>query len=271
MANGARHRGGRWRRIRAAIACTVGTVALLGASEGRAAPVAVRYSEASSHGFVVLSDLAGKALARGELVQWQERGALANRLVFHFDDGSLYDETVRFSAAKSFRLLAYHLVQKGPAFRGDSETQFDRSGRYTARKRSMGGDEERDAGTVELPEDVYNGMTSTLLRNLAAGTNATVHLLAFTPKPNVLDLALAPEGADAFWVGGARHTATRFLVTPKVTGAKGVVASVIGKQPEPIRFWLTEGRVPTFVKFEGPLYVDGPAWRIELASLRWKR
>ena len=66
-------------------------------------------------------------------------------------------------------------------------------------------------------------------------------------------------------------TANRFLVTPKVTGAKGVVATVIGKQPDPVRFWLVEGRVPTFVRFEGPFYVDGPPWRVELAPLRWKQ
>jgi hypothetical protein len=246
-------------------------IALAAAAPAHAAPIAVRYAEAPSHAFLVLSDLDGKALASGELVQWQERGALANRLTFTFADGSLYDETVRFSAAKSFRLLAYHLVQKGPAFRGDSEAQFDRSGRYTARRRPAGGEEEHDAGRITVPDDAYNGMTSTMLRNLAAHASATVHLLAFTPKPNVLEMALAPEGSDDFWIGGARHAATRFLVTPKVTGAKGVVASVIGKQPEPIRFWLTAGRVPTFLKFEGPLYVDGPPWRVELAAARWKR
>jgi hypothetical protein len=50
-----------------------------------------------------------------------------------------------------------------------------------------------------------------------------------------------------------------------------MVATVVGKQPPPVRFWLTSGRVPTFVRFEGPLYVDGPTWRVELAGARWKR
>jgi hypothetical protein len=253
------------------IAWLLAASAVVHGSAARAAPIGVRYAEAPSRAFLVLSDLDGNALASGELVQWQERGALANRLTFAFEDGSLYDETVRFSAAKSFRLLAYRLVQKGPAFRGDSEVQFDRAGRYTARRRPADGEEERDAGTVAVPADAYNGMTSTLLRNLAERDGATVHVLAFTPKPNLLDLSLVREGSDEFWIAGARHTATRFLVTPKVTGAKGVVATVIGKQPQPIRFWMTTGRVPTFVKFEGSLYVDGPPWRIELATARWTR
>lgn len=236
-----------------------------------AAPIRVRYAEAPSHGFVVLSDLEGKPLASGELVQWAEKGALANRLVFRFDDGSLYDETVRFSTRSVFRLLGYHLVQRGPAFSEASEVAFDRSGRYTARTKAPDGDEKRDAGTVDVPADAYNGMTSTLLKNLAVGAGADVHLWAFTPSPTLLEVALAPEGTDDFWVGGRKLTATRFVVTPRVVGVKGVVASVIGKQPTPIRFWLSTGRVPTFVKFEGPMYVGGPAWRVELAAMRWKR
>ena len=28
--------------------------------------------------------------------------------------------------------------------------------------------------------------------------------------------------------------------------------------------------VPAFVKFEGPLSMNGPAWRIELTSPRWQ-
>jgi hypothetical protein len=251
-------------------AVVVAVVALLGA-EASAAPVAVRYAEAPAHAYLVLSDLDGKALASGELVQWHERGALANRLVFTFDDGSLYDETVRFSAGRTLRLLSYHLVQKGPAFPEASEVRFDRgSGRYTAWQRAAGGEEERAAGTTKVPLDAYNGMTSTVLRNLRAGARATVHLIAFTPRPNVLELELAPEGSDDFWIGRARHSATRFLVTPRVTGAKGVVAAVIGKQPDPVRFWMTAGRVPTFVRFEGPLFAGGPAWRVELAPVRWK-
>lgn len=237
----------------------------------RAAPVAVRYAEAPAHAFLVLSDLQGKALASGELVQWQEKGALANRLVFRFHDGSLYDETVRFSTRSVLRLLGYRLVQRGPSFAEASEVEFDRSGRFSARTRKPDDDEKRDAGTVEVPDDVYNGMTTTLLRNLAAGAGADVHLLAFTPGPTLLEVALAPEGTDPFWVAGRRSTATRFVVTPKVVGVKGVLASVVGKQPEPLRIWLTTGRVPTFVRFEGPMYVGGPTWRVELATLGWRR
>ena len=242
-----------------------------GAVDIGATPIRMRYAEAPSHAFLVLTDLVGKTLADGELVQWQERRVLANRLVFRFDDGSLYDETVRFSARPVFRLESYRLVQRGPSFPDGSDVQFERAGHWTSRKHGADDTNEPASGEVAVPDDAYNGMTSTLLKNLDAGTETTVHVLAFTPRPTLVEMRLASEGSDPFWVVGARHTATRFLVTPKVVGVKGVVASVIGKQPAPVRFWLTAGRVPTFVRFEGALYTGGPTWRIELASVRWKR
>jgi len=246
-------------------------VVLLPPADVGAAPIRMRYAEAPSHAFLILTDLAGKTLASGELVQWQEQRTLANRLVFHFFDGSLYDETVRFSGRPALRLESYRLVQRGPSFPDGSDVQFDRRGRWAARKLGAGAADERASGKVDVPEDVYNGMMSTLLKNLDAGAEATVHLLAFTPRPTLLETRLAPEGTDSFWIARTKHAATRFLVTPKVVGMKGVVASVVGKQPAPIRFWLTTGRVPTFVRFEGSLYADGPRWRIELASARWTR
>ena len=261
---------GRW--LRALVAALALAFSASRAAPAAAAPVAVRYAEAPSHAFLVLSDLAGKTLAGGELVQWQERGALANRLVFRFDDGSLYDETVRFTAGRVFRLLSYRLVQKGHAFTETSEVEFDRGRRrYTASKRDASGEVKPSAGVLDVPDDAYNGMTSTLLKNLGAGASADVHVLAFTPSPQVVDVRLTREGTDPFWIGDTEMSATRFLVTPKVGGAKGVLATLVGKQPEPVRFWLTAGRVPTFVRFEGPLYTGGPPWRVELAAARWKR
>lgn len=236
-----------------------------------AAPVKVRYPETTTQGWVELTDLAGKVLGHGELTQWMERGAVANRLVIHFGDGSLHDEQLRFSQQGVFRLLSYHLVQRGPSFTSSSDVQFDRSGRYRASQRNTpDGEEETASGTITIPDDVGNGMTGTLLRNLPAGASVTTHLLAFTPKPIVLDLHLTPDGSDEFAVGDLDRKATRYLVEPKVPGVKGVVAKIIGKDPPAVRFWITSGRTPTFVRFAGPLYADGPAWRIQQTAPRWK-
>jgi hypothetical protein len=56
-------------------------------------------------------------------------------------------------------------------------------------------------------------------------------------------------------------TPTRML--PGVTGR---IAPLVGKQPPPIRLWVAKSEAPTFLEFEGPLYEDGPIWRIGLAA-----
>ncbi len=251
---------------------SIAAVLVLLGGVARAAPIAVRIPETATQGWVELTDLSGDVLGHGELTQWLERGALGNRLLIRFEDGSLYDEQLRFSQRGVFRLLSYHLVQRGPSFTTESDVEFDRSGRYRARQREKpDGKEDTASGTIALPDDVSNGMTSTLLRNLPKGGSATVHLLALTPKPHVLELRLRPEGTDTFSVGALEGKATRFLVEPKVTGVTGLVATVVGKQPPSVRFWVTGGRTPVFVRFEGPVYADGPPWRIRQAVPRWQR
>ncbi len=79
---------------------------------------------------------------------------------------------------------------------------------------------------------------------------------------------IGAEGVDR-WASGTRDgEATRFLVQPEVQGVLGALASVSGKQPTPLRMWIARGVAPTLVRFEGPLYSDGPVWRVELAAPR---
>jgi hypothetical protein len=236
-----------------------------------AAPVRVQYPEGPAHGYVVLSDLNGKALAHGELTQLLERRAIVSRLVFRFDDGSIYDEVIRFSQDRTFRLLSYHLVQKGPSFTESSDIRFDDAGHYKARVRSSPDKKEEEAtGTIALPNDVSNGMTSMLLRNLRHGESATMRILAFDPKPRILELHLKPDGTTSYWVGRQQATATRYRVEPEVTGVTGVFATIVGKQPSSRYMWLAEGKPPMMIRFEGPLGSDGPVWRVELSAPRWE-
>jgi hypothetical protein len=244
---------------------------LPGVAAGAAIPM--RYPEGLARGFLVLSDTADRALARGEVTQWLERRTVVSRMTFHFDDGSLYDETVRFTQNSVFRVVSYRLVQRGAAFKDESlDFEFDRSGNYKVRYREAPGkDEQRKSGTIEIPDDVSNGMTSVLLKNLPRGASAVTHTMAFTPEPHVLELHLAPDGTDRFSVGRTVDTATRFLVEPKVTGVTGVIATLLGKDPSPVHMWIAQGKAPTFLKFEGALYLGGPTWRIELSSPSWKK
>src|SRR6185295_16115708 len=150
---------GRWRPVSALL--VMGVALYAGAAS--ADPIKMRYPEGLAHGFILLSDTAGTALARGELVQYLEKDVVVNRLVIRFDDGSFYEETVRFSQHPVFRLLSYRLTQDGPSFTESTDVSFSRDGDYRVRRRAAPDKEEEHArGRMEMPEDLSNGMTSTL-------------------------------------------------------------------------------------------------------------
>ena len=43
----------------------------------------------------------------------------------------------------------------------------------------------------------------------------------------------------------------------------------IGKNPPDIRYWVSSGTAPAFLKFEGAMYLKGPVWTIEQVTPRW--
>ena len=77
-------------------------------------------------------------------------------------------------------------------------------------------------------DDVYNGMTPTLLNTLAKGEVATGHVLVFRPKPRLVKSTMRAVGEDPIIVGDARRTATRYLVDLEIVGIAGVFAKVAG-------------------------------------------
>ena len=238
---------------------------VLTAAAARADPVRVRFTESVSHGFLVLRNEAGELLAHGELVQAPRGARVENRLTFRFKDGSVWEETLTFTQQKAFRLITYRQVQRGPSFPTPSDVSFDRdNGRY----RAIVGDESDD-GEVDMPEDLHNGLTSTLMKNLPPGGTAAGRLLVFTPKPQLLDTELRAEGHDRYFVGDAPRTATRFVLKMELRGMSKLVASILGKDPPDVRYWIATGAAPAFVRFEGPVFLKGPRWRIELGAPRW--
>src|ERR1700733_982678 len=71
-----------------------------------AAPVGVRHVEGLVHGFLSLRSPEGKLLADGDLTQAVRGTLVTSRLVFHFKDGSLSDETSVFSQRGHFSLVS---------------------------------------------------------------------------------------------------------------------------------------------------------------------
>jgi len=245
-------------RIAALAALALG---LLSASAAVADPVAVRFAEGIGRGFPVLRDANGRTIAHGDLMQVPRGDRIENRLTFRFGDGSFYDEQVVFSQRDVFTLLSYRIVQRGPSFPETIEASIDReSRRYTVRYRAEeDSPEEFVAGEFEMPEDVYNGLLSTLLKNLPAGGSATVQIIAFTPKPRPVKMLLMPASQDTLLMGEAAVTSTRFLVKPQL----GLFASLLVADIPDIKIWVASGEAPAFLRFEGPLYFMGPVWRID--------
>jgi hypothetical protein len=236
-----------------------------------AEPIAVRWAEGPTYGLVALSSLGGEVLADGELIQTVKRHSVESQLTFRFKDGSLHDEVVVFTQDKVFRLVSYRLTQRGPTFPDDMEVAFDRgSGHYQVRYREHAKDkDERHEGRVEMPADLYNGMGSLLIRHLS-GRRGSGHLLAFSPKPRLLRLELIPAGENAFLVGSVARSATRYLMKLEVPGLMGALATVAGKDPPDVHYWISNA-APGFLKFEGSMFLNGPIWRIEPSPARWSQ
>jgi hypothetical protein len=226
-----------------------------------AGPVRVMFQEGVTRGFPVVRSLAGQKLAQGDLVQVARGDVVDSRMTFRFTDGSLYEEHVVFSQAGAFSLIRYRIVQRGPSFPETLEASIDReTGRYQVRYRAdEDSPEETFTGTFAPPADAYNGMLSLLLKNMPAGESTTVHIVAFTPKPRLVKIQLLPVGHDPILVSDEPMKVTRWAIRPQL----GLFASLLIADIPDVHCWILAGEAPAFLKAEGPLYFQGPVWRIE--------
>jgi hypothetical protein len=249
----------------------VAAVALLSPSSSRGEPVAVRHSEGLAHGFVILQTPEGTTLADGDLIQTSSGARVTTRLLLRFKDGSRHEETTVYTQRTRFRLLSSHVVQNGPAFKTQKESTIDvRRGQVTVRYTDEHGKEVVSQEHPELPADLANGMTMVLLKNILPTTpKTTVSMLAFTPKPQLVQLEISPAREDPFSIAGSSRKAIHYVVKVHVPGLTGAVASVLGKIPPDSHIWILGGEAPAFVAAETSLFSGGPQWRIELASPKW--
>jgi hypothetical protein len=255
----------------AALVLTVLAALLLEPHPAAAAPVPVRFAEGVTHGFLLLRSADNVVIASGDLLQVARDGEVECRMVFRFPDGSVWDEIVVFTQERVFTMQSYSLVQTGPAFSEDTEISLERaSGKYrvktTARK---DGREEVLDGTLELPPDTYNGIVLTVAKNLLKGASETIHVVAFTPAPRLIRLELIPDGEHKVLVGEHEKAAIHYVLKPRLGAWLKLFATLLGRAPPDYHAWIATETVPTFVRFEGPLYTAGPVWRIELTSPRW--
>jgi hypothetical protein len=112
-------------------------------------------------------------------------------------------------------------------------------------------------------------MVLTVVKNLPKGASETVHMIAFTPKPLLIELELALVGEHEVMVGQLAKTAIHYVFKPHPGPWLELFARLLGRMPSDYHAWIITEGVPAFVKFEGPLDPTGPIWRIELTSPHW--
>lgn len=243
---------------------------LLGSS-AFADSVRVVQSQGSMHGFLLLHGEDGKVIAEGDQIVVARGAQVRSRLVFHFRDGSVDDEITTFRQDGQLKMLTDWHIQKGPSFPKPLDMRVDVAKSEVTYTEFKDGKEERKTEHMDLPPDLANGLVSSVVENMPAGSGELkVSYLTASPKPRVVKLVITPDGGDRFFVGGARRQAKQYRIHVDLGGVAGVIAPVIGKQPTDIEMWVAGGEVPAFVKLRGALYEQGPIWTMELTSPRWQ-
>jgi hypothetical protein len=231
-----------------------------------ATQVAVHYQEGVSHGYLTLREPGGRLIADGENSQIASGDTVRSHLIFRFKDGSLYDDTTAFTERGAFRLISDHAIQKGPSFKSQLESYIDtRTGEVSVKyldKRKT----KYIRRKMKLPPDVSNGLLEIIVKNIAPSPATTVSYLAFTPQPRLVKLAFIREGEQKFYTDSIAHEAIHYVMKVEIGGLTGIVASVLRKIPPDTQFWMLNGDPPSFAGSQGPLYGDGPVWRIDLVS-----
>jgi hypothetical protein len=255
--------------------CWLTVVALVCAFEFNAGgePVKVHNPEGTLHGFLSLTSADGQVLADGDLVQIVHRDRVTARLLFHFKDASIDDETAVFTQRGVFRLISDHHVQKGRYFPHPIDLSIDvPKGTVIVRSVDKDGKEKVASEHLDLPPDLYNGLITSIVKNLRQGTPETkVSMIVATPKPRLVKLAISPRGTESFALAGAQRKALAYQIKIELGGIAGVVAPIIGKEPPPIQIWIFGGEVPVFVREEGPLFEGGDILTISLTSPVWPK
>jgi len=233
----------------------------------RAETVPVRYPEGLVHGFLTLSAVDGAVLAEGDQIQFLRDGRVTSRLLLKFRDGSVHDETAVFTQDKVFRLVSDRLIQTGPSFPTPLDLSIDAKTGIVAVRYTDDGKPKSVEEKMDLPPDLANGLVLMLIKNLdPKAPLTTVSMIAASPKPRLVRLAISPAGETTFVVGTSRRQSVRFVVHVELGGIAGVIAPLVGKQPPDTHVWVVEGDAPGFIGAEGPLAMGAPPWRLELAS-----
>ena len=182
------------------------------------------------------------------------------RLTYKFVDGSIDDETTTYRQQGTFRLVLNHHVQRGPFFVKPVDFSVEAAtGVATSRTADKNGNIHVESHRIDLPDDLANGFVGTLLLNAPQNTTSfRVGMLAPVGSGRLIRLLISPEGEQPFHTAGQTLQATVFRIHPELGGIVGVIAPLIGLQPQDVFVWVLEGDEPAVVRIVGQLGGYGP-------------
>src|SRR5262245_66074592 len=105
-------------------------------------------------------------------------------------------------------------------------------------------------------------MVITVAKNLPKGASETIHIVAFTPEPRLIELEFTPAGEQKLRIGELGKTATRYVLKPRLGIRLKLFATLLGRMPPDSHAWIISDELPAFVRFEGQLVTNGPIRRL---------
>jgi hypothetical protein len=137
-----------------------------------------------------------------------------------------------YSQRRTFQLLTYKQVQKGPSFKTPETISLDAStGKVNIQYTDKDGTAKTIADTLKLPPDLANGILPILLTEVDPKVETTLSMLVSTPKPRLVKLKITAGEPDSFTLGGVGAKATHYIIKINI----GVVAKVAGESACPTK------------------------------------
>ena len=241
---------------------------ILALTSADAEPIAVRHIQGATRGFMVIRSESGALLGYGELSQLAQGDRVTARLTYHFRDGSFDDETTVFTQKSTFQFVSDHHIQRGPFFSKPSDISVLASGDVTSRAPGKDGLLKIETSHIDPPNDLSNGMIAVILLNLPPNpAEFQLGMVVPSGKGRLIKLDISPAGQQTFSCTiGFRCRASVFRIKTRLGGIAGVVAPIIGKQPDDIFVWVHQDGVPLIVREVGQLAEGSPIVSIELAG-----
>lgn len=229
--------------------------------------IPVREPQGTMHGFLSLQSADGKIIGYGDALQNLHNGRITLRLILHFNDGSLHDETTVFTQSHSFHFISDHLIQRGPLFPKPVDLTLTADGSLKLRSSIHNGAAKTDQTHIDLPANIANGMVPVVVVNLSPHTPQTdLSMVVPHGGGRLVKLKITPEGTTSFTAAGARHTAAVFLIHTELGGIAGLVAPLLDKQPLDGHVYVAVGDAPQLVRLDTQLAEDGPLISIRMAG-----